>query len=94
MNGMSIRTDITDRHILLVEDNPDDVGLAIMALEKSSIMNEVKVARDGEEASRMLLGSEGEEPPKPPAVVLLDLNMPKISGLEVVKEIRRRSGHE
>ncbi len=86
---MSIKTDITDRHILLVEDNPDDVDLTIMALEKSSIMNEVKIARDGEAALRVLLGSEGEEPPKLPAVVLLDLNMPKISGMEVLKEIRR-----
>jgi two-component system, response regulator len=77
-----------DRHILLVEDNPDDVDLTLMALEKSNIMNEVKVARDGEEALQMLLGRDGEPPPRLPAVVLLDLNMPRVNGLEVLREIR------
>lgn len=85
---MSDRNNIENRHILLVEDNPDDVDLTIMALEQSGIMNEVKVARDGEEALRMLLGGESQEHSKLPAVVLLDLNMPKINGLEVLKEIR------
>ncbi len=81
-------TDTLDRHILLVEDNPDDVDLTLMAFGKSNIFNEVRVARDGEEALQMLLGREGEEPPKMPAVVLLDLNMPKVNGLEVLREIR------
>lgn len=81
-------TDTMDRHILLVEDNPDDVDLTLMAFGKSNIYNEVRVARDGEEALQMLLGREGEEPPKMPAVVLLDLNMPKVNGLEVLREIR------
>ncbi len=85
---MSDRNNIENRHILLVEDNPDDVDLTIMALEQSGIMNEVKVARDGEEALRMLLGTGSQEHSKLPAVVLLDLNMPKINGLEVLKEIR------
>ncbi len=77
-----------ERHILLVEDNPDDVDLTIMALEKSNILNNVKVARNGEEALDMLHGPNGDEPQLLPAVVLLDLNMPKINGLEVLKEIR------
>jgi two-component system, response regulator len=77
-----------ERHILLVEDNPDDVDLTLMAFEKSNILNEVRIARDGEEALQMLLGRDGDEPPKPPAVVLLDLNMPKVNGLEVLKQIR------
>jgi two-component system, response regulator len=85
---MTFRTDSMDRHILLVEDNPDDVDLTLMALEKSNIMNEVKVARDGEEALQMLLGRDGEPPPRLPAVVLLDLNMPRVNGLEVLREIR------
>ncbi len=77
-----------ERDILLVEDNPDDVDLTIMALEKSNILNKVKVARNGEEALDMLHGLNGVEPQALPAVVLLDLNMPKINGLEVLKEIR------
>lgn len=85
---MSDRNNIEKRHILLVEDNTDDVELTIMALEQSGILNEVKVARDGEEALRMLLGTGSQEHSKLPAVVLLDLNMPKINGLEVLKEIR------
>jgi len=85
---MSDRNNIENRHILLVEDNPDDVELTIMALEQSGILNQVKVARDGEEALRMLLGTGSQEHSKLPAVVLLDLNMPKINGLEVLKEIR------
>ncbi len=77
-----------ERHILLVEDNPDDVDLTIMALEKSNIFNKVKVARNGEEALHMLHDNRGEVPNGLPAVILLDLNMPKINGLEVLKEIR------
>ncbi len=77
-----------ERHILLVEDNPDDVDLTLMALEKSNILNKVKVAWNGEEALHMLHGNRGEVPNGLPAVILLDLNMPKINGLEVLKEIR------
>ncbi len=84
----SRKADTLKRHILLVEDNPDDVALTLMALEKSNILNEVRVARDGEEALQILLGREGEEPPELPAVVLLDLNIPKVNGLEVLREIR------
>ncbi len=85
---MEVSNDTMDRHILLVEDNPDDVDLTLMALEKSNIMNEVRVARDGEEALQMLLGRDGEPPSRLPAVVLLDLNMPRVNGLEVLREIR------
>lgn len=85
---MEVSNDTMDRHILLVEDNPDDVDLTLMALEKSNIMNEVRVARDGEEALQMLLGQDGEPPSRLPAVVLLDLNMPRVNGLEVLREIR------
>ncbi len=74
------------KHILLVEDNRDDVDLTIMALEKCDIVNEVKVARDGDEALSMLYDTEEE--PELPVLVLLDINMPKINGFEVLKEIR------
>ena len=76
--------------ILLVEDNPDDVFLALRALRKNNIDNQVVVARDGVEALEYLLG---QEPPNGhhqdiPAITLLDLKMPRLNGLEVLKRIR------
>ena len=76
--------------ILLVEDNPDDVELTIRALKKNNISNEIVHAKDGEEALEILMGTsdEGSEPLSP-AMVLLDLNLPKINGLEVLEKIRQ-----
>ncbi len=70
--------------ILLVEDNPDDVVLILRALQKIRVQSRVVVAHDGEEACRLLFG------PKPlkPEVVFLDLGLPKVSGLDVLKRIR------
>ena len=80
------------RHlILLVEDNPDEVDLTLRALQKSDISNEVVVARDGEEALHYLSdcgASSGTPHRQLPAVVLLDLKLPKVSGLEVLREMR------
>jgi two-component system, response regulator len=73
--------------ILLVEDNPDDEALAIRALTKNNITNRVVVARDGLEALDLLFGANGQ-PPLTPAVVLMDLNLPKISGIETLNRIR------
>ena len=70
--------------ILLVEDNPDDEKLTLRALKKNNIANPVKVARDGQEAIDYLFNSGAGLP----AVVLLDLRLPKISGLEVLKRMR------
>ncbi len=70
--------------ILLVEDDPDHELLTIRALKKSNIANDVRVARDGEEAINMILGEEGLRP----QVVLLDLKLPKLDGLEVLRRIR------
>ena len=70
--------------ILLVEDDPDHELLTIRALTKSNIVNEVAVARDGEEAIRLLFGPE----PIKPQVILLDLKLPKVDGLEVLRRIR------
>ena len=82
---------MNERPILLVEDNPDDVWLTIDALKANNISNEMVVARDGVEAMDYLFG-EGiyahRNPRDLPALVLLDLNMPKISGLEVLSRIR------
>jgi CheY-like chemotaxis protein len=70
--------------ILLVEDDPDHELLTIRALKKSNIANDVSVARDGEEAINMLFG----ENPVRPNVILLDLKLPKVDGLEVLRRIR------
>ncbi len=72
--------------ILLVEDNPDDQELTLRALKKNRIANEVVIANDGVEAIEYLLG-EGKEP-FVPALVLLDLKMPKVDGIEVLQRIR------
>jgi two-component system response regulator len=77
---------MSDRPILLVEDNPDDVLLTMRAFSKNRIKNEIVVARDGEEALRHLLPAEGEA--LYPALVLLDIKLPKIDGLEVLRRIR------
>lgn len=80
-----------DKNILLVEDNPDDVELTLRAFKKSRIMNEVVVAGDGEEALEYLFGAgryQGRDLGNMPTVVLLDLNLPKINGLEVLRRIR------
>ncbi|HEY0796980.1 MAG TPA: response regulator [Acidisarcina sp.] len=78
----------SSRLIMLVEDDPDHELLTIRALRKANIVSEIPVARDGEEALRMLFGEDGDEPPRLPQVVLLDLKLPKIDGLEVLRKIR------
>ncbi len=72
------------RLILLVEDDPDHELLTIRALKKSNIANEVRVARDGEEAIHLLFGPDQIRP----QVILLDLKLPKVDGLEVLRRIR------
>ncbi len=77
--------------ILLIEDNPDDEALTARALKKNNIANEIIVARDGEEALNYLFGTgafAGRDTSQLPQVVLLDLKLPKIDGLEVLKQIR------
>ncbi len=77
--------------ILLVEDNPDDVDLTLRALKRSNILNEVVVARDGVEALDYLFGRgrfAGRDTSVMPVVILLDLKLPKLDGLDVLKAIR------
>src|SRR5467141_628592 len=75
---------MNDKIILLVEDNPDDEALTLRALKKNNISNEVVVTRDGVAALDYLLGKG-----KPlPALVLLDLKLPKVDGLEVLRRLR------
>jgi two-component system response regulator len=71
------------RPILLVEDNPDDERLTIRALRRGNIANEIIVARNGEEALTRVLNANPL-----PSVVLLDLKLPKVDGLEVLRQIR------
>jgi two-component system response regulator len=80
-----------NKTILLVEDNPDDEALTLRALSKNNIMNEVVVARDGAEALDYLFcrNAHAERgPEKQPALILLDLKLPKVDGLDVLREIR------
>ncbi|MEW6586236.1 MAG: response regulator [Nitrospirota bacterium] len=77
--------------ILLVEDNPDDVDLTIRALKKNNIINEVVVARDGVEALDYLFGTgdhAGRDASVVPQLILLDLKLPKVDGIEVLKRLR------
>ena len=73
--------------ILLVEDNPMDVDLTLRALRRRRVVNQITVARDGEEALQMLTAWEAGEPV--PVVILLDLKLPRISGLEVLAQIKQ-----
>ncbi len=77
--------------MLLVEDNPSDIGLTQRAFSKSHIVNELVVVEDGQEALDYLFGEgayEGRDGQQLPALVLLDLKLPKVDGFEVLKRIR------
>lgn len=76
--------------ILLVEDDPNDVELIQLALDEYNFVNQIRIVRDGEQALHYLLGRDGEAPTEPlPRLVLLDLKLPKVSGIEVLEQIRR-----
>lgn len=74
--------------ILLVEDNPDDEELTLLAFEQNAICNTIDVARDGAEALELLFGTDAAPPAVHPALVLLDLKLPKVDGFEVLRRIR------
>lgn len=87
---------MTDRQIeiLLVEDNPDDVELTLHALRKENLANHIHVARDGEEALDFLFcnGPHAERSfERPPRLVLLDLKLPKVDGMEVLRRLKEDS---
>ena len=81
-----------NKTILLVEDNPDDEALTLRALKRNNILNEVIVARDGAEALDYLFARgaySSRDTSKQPEVILLDLKLPKVDGLEVLQQIRQ-----
>ncbi len=80
-----------DKLILLVEDNPDDEILTLRALKKAGIANRIEVMRDGAEALDFVFGAgkyAGRNPDDMPQLILLDLKLPKVSGLQVLERIR------
>jgi two-component system response regulator len=78
---------MNNRPILLVEDNPDDVAFTLRAFKKNNISNEIVVAPNGEEALNLLLPAN-DSPALRPALVLLDVKLPKVGGMEVLRRIR------
>lgn len=83
----------SDPYILLVEDNPDDVELTMLAFKKNNFANDIQVVEDGEEAMNFLFGDhpEGVEKRGLPMIMLLDLMLPKINGHEVLKEVKSKN---
>jgi two-component system, response regulator len=82
---------VNKQTILLVEDNPDDEELTLLALKESNILNEIVVTRDGVEALDYLFGAgkyAGRDAPQLPQLILLDLKLPKLGGLEVLERLR------
>jgi CheY-like chemotaxis protein len=80
---------LTAIKLLLVEDNPDDVEIAIRAFRKSRLINDIRVVRDGEEALVLLFRDGGQDlDPFRPDLILLDLNLPKVSGFDVLDRIK------
>ena len=78
---------VDPKSILLVEDNSDDEQLTLRAMKQSDIPNIIRVARDGAEALEALISADGEHK-RLPDLVLLDLKLPKVSGLEVLQKLR------
>lgn len=82
---------MSDKLILVVEDNPDHLELTVLTLEESGVRAEIAVARDGVEALDYLFGQgphAGRDTQRQPAFILLDMKLPKLSGLDVLRSVR------
>jgi two-component system response regulator len=82
---------MSEKAILIVEDNPDDEEFTLRALRRAKVTNEIVVTRDGSEALDYLYGTgayAGRDPAVTPSVVLLDLKLPKLSGIDVLRRMR------
>jgi two-component system response regulator len=82
--GVVVGKPLMSRSVLLVEDNPDDEALTLRALRKNNFLNKITVARDGAEALEHLFSGDSSDA-RPPGLILLDLNLPKVDGLEVLR---------
>jgi DNA-binding response OmpR family regulator len=82
---------MSERTILLVEDDPDDEALTMRELRRQNVANEIDVVRDGAEALEYLFGTgayEGRDPSQYPTLMILDLKLPKVDGFEVLRQVR------
>jgi two-component system response regulator len=82
---------MNDKMILVVEDNPDDEEMTLRSLKRAKIANEIAVARDGNEALEFIFGEgahEGRDIERMPALIVLDLKLPKLNGYDVLKRLR------
>jgi two-component system, response regulator len=87
MSGVVAAVEVVD--ILIVEDSAADAEMALRAIRSANLLNPTRIVSDGAEALEYLLGREGTPAPPRPKVVLLDLKLPKVSGLEVLETLRR-----
>lgn len=94
MQDETSRNAVAGNTILLVEDNATDVFVIRKVLLEAGVDLNVHVARDGQEALDYLLGKQRDEPASRPKLVLLDLNIPKVSGLEILRELRQSAQHQ
>jgi two-component system response regulator len=84
-------TDTNEIEILLVEDNPDDQEMTLRALRKANLANHIHIARDGAEALELIFGEgahDGRQMPRGPKLILLDLKLPKVDGMEVLARVK------
>lgn len=79
----------TARSILIVEDNPMDLDLLLQAIKENNVVNPVRICRDGEEALQFIEANATPEAPDLPLLILLDLRLPKVDGIEVLRQARK-----
>jgi two-component system response regulator len=73
---------------MLIEDNPDDIALTLRSLKKNNFVNTIHVANDGVEALEHVFGGDGSAEPRLPRVIFLDLKLPRVDGLEVLRKLK------